>query len=218
MSSLRSKTPLPFKRQYYFLAPKIFFTRKKSYQGYLQALFCIDLYTVKQIYKLKSCARHETVYFDMKKLMVSILMVMSAMGMKAQCCYGMDPSLAMMTMQAMSQVLQNPWSNVDFSNPTGSAYLPANMGTGCIVPMVHSDPCVNAAIRMAESDQRLMQQGVNVNYKPTSSRTTSSNHSHSGDWYECPCAKASTLGLESYHNCANCGALHMRGSHMCKRR
>lgn len=166
----------------------------------------------------------------MKKIMVSMLMVMSAMGMKAQYCYGMYPSLEMITMQAMSQAPQNPWSNVDFSAPynscsnvyygvpAASASLPSSWGTCCSVPMVSSDPCVNAAILMAESDRRLMQQGVNVNYNTNTNRSTTSSHSHASDWYECPCAKVPTFGQESYHNCANCGVRHMKGSHMCKRR
>lgn len=35
-------------------------------------------------------------------------------------------------------------------------------------------------------------------------------------WYECPCSNVPTFGTTSYHECANCGAKHMRGSHSCK--
>lgn len=109
--------------------------------------------------------------------MISMFMIMSAIGMKAQFFYGMNPGLAMITMQAMSQVQQsNPWSNVNWDIPSTSASIPSSWGNGYAGPMVSTDPCVNAAILAAQSDQRLMQQGVNVNYNSSSNR--SSSHSH----------------------------------------
>lgn len=156
----------------------------------------------------------------MKKFMVAMFMVMSAVGMKAQ-YYSGDPMLDMITMQAMSQVAQSTqaiWSNVNFSAPPSTSSIPVSWGTGCSIPMVHPDPCVNAAIITAESDRRLMEQGVTVNYNTNTGRTKSSAHSHSSGWYECPCAEVPNFGQVTYHNCANCGARHMKGSHMCKRR
>lgn len=47
-------------------------------------------------------------------------------------------------------------------------------------------------------------------------QTSTRKCSCKGGWYECPCSNVPTYGTTSYHECSNCGARHMRGSHSCK--
>lgn len=54
----------------------------------------------------------------------------------------------------------------------------------------------------------------------TSSSVSSSSNSKrrcscKGGWYDC-CSKVATYGLDSYHDCSNCGKSHKMGSHSCK--
>lgn len=95
----------------------------------------------------------------------------------------------------------------------------SGVGYNPVVGQYSSNSSLNAAIGVAASEQRLMQEGVSVSHSSPSSTTSSSSRPKEPEyvWYDC-CSKTATFGLESYHNCPNCGERHRLGSsHMCKK-
>lgn len=93
-----------------------------------------------------------------------------------------------------------------------------------------SDPNVQAAVGLANSEQRLMQSGVTLSPTVTSTSSSSASSISSssvstssskrkcscqGGWYDC-CSKVATFGLDTYHECPNCHKKHIMGSHSCQ--
>lgn len=94
------------------------------------------------------------------------------------------------------------------------------MGVNAVSGAYSSNPSLNAAMGVAASEQRLMQQGVSISHSPSATTTTSSSSKAKEPeyvWFDC-CSKTATFGTVSYHKCPNCGVQHKIGSgHMCKK-
>lgn len=111
-------------------------------------------------------------------------------------------------MQGMYSGATNAYSNpfqpsYNFTLPATPQFdftLPAG---GTSAPVVTSTPVSSGSSGSSTSSGKPAQ---------TSTRKCSCK----GGWYECPCSNVPTYGTTSYHECSNCGARHMRGSHSCK--
>lgn len=102
-------------------------------------------------------------------------------------------------------------------------FASTDWGSGYAGPTYSSSPGLNTAVAIAQSDARLMSQGVTVNYSTSSSSSSSSSRRTSSStdngWYECSCSSTPTFGNIIYHKCPNCGESHQMGStHMHKKR
>ena len=147
----------------------------------------------------------------MKKILLISAMALASFSAKAQFFGGYMPM-----MPPPVPVFTTPPPVISWnSTPTVVPQYPS------APPVYSNDPCVNAAIGVAMSEQRLRNEGITITHprenNESNSTATNSTTKDKG-WYDC-CSGVATFGIDSYHKCPNCGVVHKVGTshHICKR-